>query len=52
MKITGIDTYEIVRIECEECGAVWLFAENPDLVYCDACEIAYCPFCKFEYKED
>jgi len=48
MKITGIDIYGITRIECEECGAVWLFVEHQDLEYSDVCEIAYCPFCGVE----
>lgn len=50
MKVEGIDTYSIVRITCEECGAAWLFAEHPDLEYADACDIAYCPFCSYEEK--
>ena len=48
MKVEGIDTYSIVRITCEECGAVWLFAEHPDLQYSDVYAIAYCPFCAHE----
>ena len=51
MKIDGIDTYSIVRIECDECGAVWLFAENSDLQYMDVEAIAYCPFCAKEETE-
>lgn len=51
MKVRGIDTYSIVRIECDECGAVWLFAEHQDMEYQDAYEIAYCPFCAHEESE-
>jgi len=52
MKLEGIDTYSIVKLTCEECGAVWMFAESPDLEYRDVCEIAYCPFCAHEESED
>lgn len=52
MRITGIDTFGITRIECEECGAVWLFAEHQDLEYRDVCDIAYCPFCAHEERDD
>ena len=51
MKITGIDTYGITRIDCEECGAVWLFAEHQDMEYRDVRDIAYCPFCAHEERE-
>jgi len=50
MKVEGVDNYMIVKIECEECGAVWLFAEHQDLEYRDVCDIAYCPFCAKEEK--
>ena len=52
MKLEGIDTYSIVKLTCEECGAVFMFAESPDLEYRDVCEIAYCPFCAHEESEE
>lgn len=51
MTIEGIDTYSIVKITCDECGAVWLFAEHPDTEYFDVHAIAYCPFCAKEEGE-
>jgi len=44
MKYKSIDNLTIVEVECDECGVIWLYADN-GMWSPNADEMACCPFC-------